>query len=60
MVTMIEALCALEWWRARGEKTEERLHRLVDHFLDNGLVRDPHTREAAHRQALDDRKPWEM
>jgi hypothetical protein len=28
------AKCALEWWRASGTKTEDRLRALVAHFAE--------------------------
>lgn len=51
------ANCALEWWRASGERTEARLLRLVEHYARaNGEIENlsHHT-----RVALSAVKPWE-
>lgn len=50
---------ALEWWRAYGEKTTERLAKLVDHYLDVNAETDEATRRAVHADALANRHPWE-
>ena len=56
----IEAEVALEWWRASGPKTTERLMSLVAHQLDMRVIQDPNTRGAILKAALDARRPEEI
>jgi|HubBroStandDraft_5_1064220.scaffolds.fasta_scaffold1289256_2 hypothetical protein len=56
----IEAELGLEWWRASGARTVERLASLVDHWLDQRAVTDISQREATHKSALAARYPWEI
>lgn len=51
---------ALEWWRASGPKSPERLAALVDHQLNIHAVHDRETIEAVHADALANRHPWEL
>lgn len=55
----IEAENALEFWRASGARTVERLAELVDHWLNVRAVADPGQRAATHLAALDARHSWE-
>jgi hypothetical protein len=50
---------ALEWWRASGEKTTERLASLVNHWLDVNRITDKTECAAIHADALANRHPWE-
>lgn len=56
----LEAEVALEWWRASGPKTTERLMSLVAHQLDIHVILEPETRSAILQAALDARRPWEI
>jgi hypothetical protein len=55
-----EAALALEFWRASGAKTPERLASLVDHWLTVRAVTEPGQRAYTHQAALDARYPWEL
>ncbi len=55
----LEAEVALEWWRASGPKTADRLASLVNHQLEIRAVTDQSTRDAIHADALAGRHPWE-
>ena len=48
----LEARLALEWLFASGERSKERLARLVEHFCETNAIGDRVTREAIQAQAL--------
>lgn len=54
------SLVALEWWRASGEKSVERLAKLVDHCLYVNAITNVDERAAVHADALANRHPWEV
>jgi hypothetical protein len=57
MTTQV-ARCALEWWRASGKRTPERLRDLVAHYAKtNGEEQNLSDHE---RSALAAVKPWEL
>lgn len=55
-----EATLALEWWRASGPRTLERLATLVDHQLDVRAVSDPGQRQYTHDEAKNNVRDWEV
>jgi hypothetical protein len=56
-MTSHTAQCALEWWRANGERTKDRLLDLVAHFAETNAEIDS---IAHHKEdALAAVKPWE-
>lgn len=56
-MTTHTAKCALEWWRASGPRTEDRLRDLVSHFAGTNSEMD---RLAHHEQsAICAVKEWE-
>lgn len=54
------ARVALEWWRAGGDKSADRLAELVDHGLYANAISDDGTRAAVHADALANRFEWEV
>lgn len=60
MPMTLEAKLALEWWRASGARTMERLAAHVDHWLDTNGVRDPGQREYTHAEAKAGLRGWEV
>lgn len=54
-----ETTLALEWWRASGLRTLERLAGLVDHWLDARGVTDPAQRRHTHDEAVRCVRPGE-
>lgn len=54
------AAVSLEWWRASGERTAERLAELVDHYLTVNAISEDCERKAVHADALANRHSWEV
>jgi hypothetical protein len=48
----LEAELAVEWMKASGVQTRERLRGLVEHFCDTNGTHDPGTREAIFAEAM--------
>jgi hypothetical protein len=48
----LEARLALEWFNASGERTVERLRRLIEHFCTVDGIMKSETREAIYEAAL--------
>ncbi len=44
---------AMEWWLASGERSQERLESLMDHFLTTHAIEDAGTRAAFIAEAID-------
>lgn len=56
----LETTLALEFWRASGPRTMDRLGFLVDHWLDTNGVRDPGQRQHTHAEAKANTRAWEV
>jgi hypothetical protein len=48
----LEARLALEWLKASGERTPQRLQNLIEHFCTTNGVMEPQTRAAIYQAAL--------
>lgn len=57
MTTFI-AQCALEWWRASGERSSARLRELVEHYATINGQKD--YVDHHHKSALANVRDWEL
>lgn len=56
----IIAKSSLEWWRASGERTADRLFGIVEHQAKHSGIHDPDLISDLYREALTGVHSWEL